>query len=167
MALLRVLSDKSSVEASWESFDEGLSSSVAGRLPVKVEKSTSRLIGILWRSLAKVDVLYFQCHCSKMPRSLALKSILSPCAATDVVVFVHLPIDVLRPWVRCQSRVNRSDSPHPSHLISGEAVHRLLSQHAVALAQPFPFLANGLMRLLLGCADNPVDPGLEVGGFAC
>ena len=34
-----------------------------------------------------------------------------------------------------------------------------------ALAQPFPYLADGLVGLL-GCAVNPIDPGFEVGGSA-
>jgi len=59
-----------------------------------------------------------------------------------------------------QSRVNKRDKPHPSHLLGGEGV-QLLSQDAVALAQPFPYLTDGLMRLL-GCAENPVEPGFEV-----
>jgi hypothetical protein len=44
-----VLPDESSAEASWESFGGELSSpsSAAGRLPVKAEKSMSRLIYIL------------------------------------------------------------------------------------------------------------------------
>jgi hypothetical protein len=43
---MRVVLDKSSAEPSWESFDEELpsTSSVTGRLPVKAEKSMSRLI---------------------------------------------------------------------------------------------------------------------------
>jgi len=55
--------------------------------------------------------------------------------------------------------VDKRDRLHLSHLWGGEGVYRLLSQDAVALAQPSPYLADGLVRLLLGCA---VDPGLEV-----
>jgi len=48
-------------------------------------------------------------------------------------------------------------------LLGDEGVRRLLNQDAVALAQPFPYLTDGLVRLL-GCAENLVDPGFEVGG---
>ena len=46
LSSIMVFSDKSSAETSWESFGEELSSpsSEAGRLPVKAEKSISRLI---------------------------------------------------------------------------------------------------------------------------
>ena len=40
-------------------------------------------------------------------------------------------------------------STYPSHLFGGEAVHGLLGQDAVGLAQPFPHLTDSLMRTLL------------------
>jgi len=51
-------------------------------------------------------------------------------------------------------------------LFEGERVHRLVSQVAVALAQPFPYLAGVLVVLRLRCVANPVDPAFEVGGSA-
>jgi len=54
------------------------------------------------------------------------------------------------------------DTPYPSHLFGGEAVHRLLSQGAVGLAQPFPVYANAIVRLLLGCTVDPINPGFKV-----
>jgi len=47
-----------------------------------------------------------------------------------------------------------------------EGVHGLHGQDTVGLAQPFPHLAGGLMRLLLGCTVDPVDPSIEVGRSA-
>jgi hypothetical protein len=62
---------------------------------------------------------------------------------------------------------NVQDMPYPSHLLKGEAVHWLLGQDAVGLAQPFPLLANSFMILLFGCVEDPVDPGFEVSGSSC
>ena len=66
-----------------------------------------------------------------------------------------------------QSRVNKMDRPHPSHLLGRERVHQLLTQDAVALTQPFPYLTDSPVRLLLSYAENPVDEGFEVGRSAC
>src|SRR5436305_2988067 len=54
------------------------------------------------------------------------------------------------------------DTPYPSHLFSGEAVHRLLGQDAVDLAQPFPVYTNTIVRLLLGCTVDSINPGFKV-----
>ena len=62
--------------------------------------------------------------------------------------------------------VNGGDKPYASHLLEGVGVHRLLSQEVVSLAQPFPQLADGFIRLLLGCTMDPVDLGFEVSGSA-
>jgi hypothetical protein len=56
--------------------------------------------------------------------------------------------------------------PYPSHLLQGVGVHGPLGQQAVSLAQGFPQLADGFVRLLLGCTLGPVDPAFEVGGSA-
>ena len=55
-----------------------------------------------------------------------------------------------------------ADTPYPSHLFGGEAVHRLLSQDAVGLAQPLPVYTNTIVRLLLGRTVDPINPGLKV-----
>jgi hypothetical protein len=55
----------------------------------------------------------------------------------------------------------------PSHLLKGVAVHGSSGQDAVDLAQPFPLLADGLVRRPLGCAKDPVDLSFEVSGSAC
>ena len=55
---------------------------------------------------------------------------------------------------------------YPSHLLKGEAVHWLLGQDAVGLAQPFPLLANSLVLLLFGCVEDSVEPGFEISGSA-
>ena len=52
--------------------------------------------------------------------------------------------------------------PYLSQLLGGEQVHWLLGQDAVGLAQPFPQLADGFVRLL-GCTVDLVDLGFEVG----
>ena len=54
----------------------------------------------------------------------------------------------------------------PVSLVAGVGVHGLLSQQAISLAQAFPQLADGLVRLFLSCAEDPVDPGFEFGRSA-
>jgi hypothetical protein len=76
------------------------------------------------------------------------------------VVLVHLPVEVLKN--ESQPGFIEWDMPYPSHLFGGEAVHRLLSQGAVGLAQPFPVYANAIVRLLLGCTVDPINPGFKV-----
>ena len=68
-----------------------------------------------------------------------------------------------RPRASHMLPVNKWDKPYLSHLFCGEAVHGLLRQDIVALAQPFPQLADGSMRLLLCCTENPVNPCFEIG----
>jgi hypothetical protein len=58
------------------------------------------------------------------------------------------------------------DKPYPSDLLRGEVVHGLPGQDTVGLTQPFPQLADGLVRLFLSCAEDPVDPGFEFGRSA-
>ena len=82
----------------------------------------------------------------------------------DVVVFVHLAVKVLKNKSQprgCHLLIER-DTPHPSHLFSGEAVHRLLGQDAVDLAQPFPVYTNTIVRLLFGCTVDPINLGFKV-----
>jgi hypothetical protein len=67
-------------------------------------------------------------------------------------------------WTCRRLLVKRQDRPYPSHLLGGERVHGLHGQDAVALAHPFLQLTDSFVRLLLGCAEDPVDPGFEVGG---
>jgi hypothetical protein len=71
-------------------------SRVAGRLLVKAENSISRFICTLWRSFAKIDVPYFPVSLQQGTEVFSARGILSSCATTDVVVFVHLPVDMLR-----------------------------------------------------------------------
>jgi hypothetical protein len=42
-----------------------------------------------------------------------------------------------------------------------------MGQDTVGLAQPFPLLADGFVRLPLGCAEDLVGLGFEVSGSAC
>lgn len=50
----------------------------------------------------------------------------------------------------------------PVSLVERVQVHGLLGQEAGSLAQSFPYLADGFMRLLLGCTMDPVNPDFEV-----
>jgi hypothetical protein len=52
---------------------------------------------------------------------------------------------------------NRRDGLYPSNLLKGAAVYKSSGQDAVGLVLLFPQLADGLMRLLLGCAKDLVD----------
>jgi hypothetical protein len=51
-------------------------------------------------------------------------------------------------------------------LLGGKGVYGLRGQDSVGLAQPFPQPADGLVRLFLGCVEDPFDSGFEVGGSA-
>lgn len=54
------------------------------------------------------------------------------------------------------------DTLYPLHLFGGEAVHRLLSQDAVGLAQPLPIYTNTIVRFLLDHTVDPINLGLKV-----
>ena len=62
--------------------------------------------------------------------------------------------------------INGWHSPYPFHLLECVGAYGMLGQDAVSLTQPFPQLADGFVRLLLGCTMDPVDPGFEVSGSA-
>jgi hypothetical protein len=66
---------------------------------------------------------------------------------------------VQRPILRLRHDPNSAE-------IGGKGVHQLPGQDTVGLAQPFPLLTDGLVRLFLSCAEDPVDPGFEVGRSA-
>jgi len=51
-------------------------------------------------------------------------------------------------------------------LLGGKGVHKLPGQDTIGLAQSFPQLADGLVRLFLSYTDDLVDPAFEVGGSA-
>ena len=71
-----------------------------------------------------------------------------------------------QPWACHMLPAVRFGQSYPSHLLGGKGVHGLLGQDAVGLIQPFPQLADGLVRLFLSCAEDPVDPGFEFGRSA-
>jgi hypothetical protein len=71
-----------------------------------------------------------------------------------------------QPWACHMLPVDRWDSRTRLTCWVVKVSHGLHGQDTVGLAQLFPQLADGLVRLLLGCAEEPVDPSFEVGESA-
>jgi len=86
--------------------------------------------------------------------------------ASDVVAFVHLPVKVLKNksqrWGVIYCGLIERDPLYPLHLFGGQAVHGLLGQDVVDLAQPSPVYTNAIVCLLLGCTVDPINPGFKV-----
>ena len=59
-------------------------------------------------------------------------------------------------------RIDRTGHAYPLHLFVGEAVHWLVSQETVGLTQPFTVYTNTIVRLLLSCTVDLINPGFKV-----